>query len=199
MDTGDHYLLDNNIISILIKGLSRPEWGSKDPQFQNIHSKFKALKESHVFIPVVAIAEIKFGLAVSEYFVARSALSPIVLAERKNLDDFFDKYENHGFDEHSIDSYVQIRARLWKTHANPKTNGRRSYDESLPERLFDHQAGDHLQIDERDLLIFACAVEHNLVFATCDRGIGMRRIIEAAEELRDEGILPDVRVENWNP
>lgn len=192
-DLLDDYMVDNNVISILIRGKNDPDYASNDPLHKKVYERFSMLGNSRIFIPAIAIAEIKFGFAITD----NSTLNAKAVSSRKLLDEFFKKYSCYGFDKHSIATYVLSRSKLWMKHAKPKKNGRGGFDDKIPEELFDNQTGQHLGIDEKDLLIFSCAIEHNLIFATCDTGIGMRRIIEAAHELKSEGKLDDVREEDW--
>ena len=57
METVDGYLLDNNIISIL----ARPS----DSRYPGISADFQAIRPGSVFLPVIAIAEIEFGMMLS--------------------------------------------------------------------------------------------------------------------------------------
>ena len=57
METTDGYLLDNNIISIL----ARPS----DPRYSGISTNFQTIHLGPVFLPVIAIAEIEFGMMLS--------------------------------------------------------------------------------------------------------------------------------------
>jgi predicted nucleic acid-binding protein len=48
------YLLDNNIISILAQ--------PSNPRHAPVKQRFEALGDAPVFLPVIAIAEIEFGM-----------------------------------------------------------------------------------------------------------------------------------------
>jgi len=54
MEAIEGYLLDNNIISVLLQ--------PADPRYAGIRAKFDAIKHGPVFLPVIAIAGIEFGL-----------------------------------------------------------------------------------------------------------------------------------------
>ena len=78
MEAIDGYLLDNNIISILAR--------SSDPRYPGVLVNFQAIHQGPVFLPVIAIAEIEFGMMLS--------VSPH--EEQKNaLHDFFAQYPHH--------------------------------------------------------------------------------------------------------
>ena len=57
MEPVDGYLLDNNVISVL----ARP----RDPRYSGISANFQTIHPGPVFLPVIAIAEIEFGMMLS--------------------------------------------------------------------------------------------------------------------------------------
>jgi predicted nucleic acid-binding protein len=75
----DDYLLDNNIISIL----ARPG----DSRYLEISANFQSIRPGSVFLPVIAIAEIEFGMMLS------SASNE---EQKKGLRDFFTQYPLHS-------------------------------------------------------------------------------------------------------
>ena len=192
----DDYLLDNNIISTLVKGQNDSDWAASDKLYPKVAKHFSALSDDHIFIPAMAVAEIEFGMAVVDD-CSSSPLSPSVIAHRVAIREFFRRYPQYEFGEHTVEFYALIRARLWKRFGTPTSKPYR-FEEKLPEQLFDNQAGEFLKIDEKDLIIFSIALEHNIIFVTCDRRIGMNRIVRAADELKQEGKLRNVRYQYWD-
>jgi predicted nucleic acid-binding protein len=172
------YLLDNNIISILVT--------PGDPRYPHVLTDFQMLTEAPVFLPVIAIAEIEFGMAKAERANE---------AQRSNVREFFRRYPNHlGINDDTIEPYTLMRAQLWRDYGTPKTRG---HKEKLPEELVDRVSGQSLGVDERDLLIASVAAQYNLVLATNDSGPGMKRIAAVALKLETAGRPISLRVEFW--
>ena len=178
MEPVDGYLLDNNIISIL----ARP----RDPRYSGISANFQAIHPGPVFLPVIAIAEIEFGMM----------LSTNSNIEQKNaLRDFFAQYPHHlPIDDNTIEPYAMLRVQLWRDYGTRK---RRSYKEKVPEDLVERVSGKRLGIDERDLLITSIAVQYNLILATNDQNEGMKRIEQSARRLGAAGEPVHLRLEYW--
>jgi predicted nucleic acid-binding protein len=94
VETVDDYLLDNNIISIL----ARPS----DPRYPGISADFQAIRPGRGFLPVIAIAEIEFGMMLS---------STANEAQKKDLRDFFAQYPLHlPIEDNTIEPYAMLRA-----------------------------------------------------------------------------------------
>ena len=179
MAAGDGYLLDNNVISVL----ARPT----DPRYASIERHLKALLDAPVLLPVIAIAEIEFGMA--------NAMNPDP-AQQAQLRAFFNRYPLHlGIDDNTVEPYSQLRAEIWRMHATPRNRG---HKERLPEQLKDRNTGKELGIDERDLLIASVAAQYNLVLATIDSNPGMQRIEAAAVSLASKGSPISLRISYWN-
>jgi len=176
----DGYLLDTNIISILC----RPN----DPRYTAIRGNFERLS-GPVFLPVIGLAEIEFGLVKS---------TGVSETQAKALQAFLRQYPNHlGIDDNTIEPYAHLRAQIWREHGTPKDSGK-GHKEKLPENLFDRITGESLGIDERDLLIAAVAAQYGLVLATHDKAQSMRRIKEATEKLEIAGDKSvHFRIEYW--
>lgn len=174
----DGYLLDNNVISILMR--------TPDPRYPRIRTKVNALGSSPIYLPVIAMAEIEYGMAKAETPDAE---------QRDNVRRFFAEYPLHlGVDDHTIEPYSLIRAQLWRDHATKK---RRGHKETLPEELTHRESGKLLGIDERDLLIASVAAQYNLVLATCDQNQGMMAIEAAAARLEQAGRPIQLRISYW--
>ncbi len=178
MTAVDGYLLDNNVISVL----ARPS----DPRYAGIESHLSALGDAPVMLPVIAIAEIEFGMA--------TAANPNP-AQQAQVRTFFGRYPLHlGIDDNTVEAYAQLRAEIWRLYATPKQRG---HKERLPEQLKDRTTGKELGIDERDLLIASVAAQYNLVLATMDQNEGMRRIEAAATSLVERGSPVSLRISYW--
>jgi predicted nucleic acid-binding protein len=166
------YLLDNNVISILM----RP----KDPRYPQVEARFDGLGASPVYLPVIAIAEIEYGMAKAENPDER---------QRDAVRQFFREYPIHlPVDDNTIEPYALIRARLRKDCPG-KGN--------LPEEWVHRESGKLLGIDERDLLIASVAAQYSLVLATCDQNRGMTAIEAAAAGLRRAGYPIRLRISYW--
>lgn len=178
MPAVDGYLLDNNVISVL----ARPG----DSRYTSVEAHLTAIGNAPVMLPVIAIAEIEFGMAKAEH------PDP---AQHAQLRSFFNRYPLHlGVDDNTIEPYAQLRAEIWRHYATPK---RRGHLEKLPEQLKDRTTGKELGIDERDLLIASVAAQYNLVLATMDQNEGMKRIETAAASLAENGSPVSLRISYW--
>jgi predicted nucleic acid-binding protein len=174
----DGYLLDNNVISVL----ARPS----DSRYASIAAHIKAIGTAPVMLPVIAIAEIEFGMA--------KAANPDPV-QQAQFRAFFNQYPLHlGIDDNTIEPYSQLRAEIWRQHATPTKRG---HKEKLPEQLRDRTTGKELGIDERDLLIASVAAQYNLVLATMDQNSGMKRIEAAAASLAAKGSPISLRISYW--
>jgi predicted nucleic acid-binding protein len=166
------YLLDNNVISILM----RP----RDPRYPQVKARFDDLGASPVYLPVIAIAEIEYGMAKAENPDER---------QRDAVRRFFAEYPIHlAVDDETIEPYALIRAQLWK---DCDARGK------LPEEWVHRESGKLLGIDERDLLIASVAAQYSLVLATCDQNRGMTAIEGAAAKLAQAGYPIRLRISYW--
>ena len=174
------YLLDNNIISILAQ--------PSNPRHAPMKQRFQALGDAPVFLPVIAIAEIEFGMVKTK--------TPDAF-QQAAVRQFFADYPLHlGIDDNTIEPYALIRSQIWHHHATPKGSGS-AHKEKQPEDLTDRVSGKSLGIDERDLLIAATAAQYGLVLVTNDSNEGMKRIESAAQKLELDGKPLQLRIELW--
>jgi predicted nucleic acid-binding protein len=172
----DGYLLDTNIISALAS--------LRHSRHSEFERKVRTL--DHIWLPVIAIAEIEFGMAKAEN------VDPI---QREEVRRFFQRFPQHlGISDNTVEPYSLLRAQLWKMFA---TRERRGHKEKLPEDLFDRVTGKQLGVDERDLLIASVAAENGLILVTGDKNSGMTRIDESGRKLCEEGQLLNLRIEYW--
>jgi predicted nucleic acid-binding protein len=173
------YLLDNNVISVL----ARPT----DPRYSIASAHLDRIGESPIFVPVIAIAEIEFGMLKAE--------APD-LEQQASLRQYLASFSTPlAVDRNTIEPYALIRAELWREHGTRKARG---HKEKLPEELLDRVTGKELGIDERDLLIASVAVQYNLILATMDRNSGMLAIEAAAQRVANAGKPFNLRVEDWS-
>ncbi len=174
------YLLDNNIISILAQ--------PSNPRHAPMKQRFEALGDAPVFLPVIAIAEIEFGMVKTKTPDA---------TQQAAVRQFFADYPLHlGIDDDTIEPYSLIRSQIWHDHATPKGSGG-THKEKQPEDLTDRVSGKSLGIDERDLLIASTAAQYGLVLVTNDSNEGMKRIEKAAQKLELDGKPVHLRIEQW--
>lgn len=179
MGISSGYLLDTNLISILVRPQSQ-----KHPA---VMSHLTGVANELIMLPVIAIAEIEFGMAKAE--------TPDE-SQKAALRRFFADYPLHlGIDDNTIEPYSLVRAELWRLYATPKKRG---HKQKIPEDLFDPVTGRELGIDERDLLIASVAIQYNLILATADRNQGMLRIERAATSLEAKGKPVRLRVADWS-
>lgn len=172
----DGHLLDTNIIS----ALANP----RNVRHDELKQKIRNL--SHVWLPVIAIAEIEFGMAKTD---------KLDEAQRNEIRRFFREYPQPlGIGDNTVEPYALLRGQLWRMYATPD---KRSHKEKLPEELFDKITGKQLGIDERDLLIASVAAENGLILVTNDSNRGMTRIEEAAKHLNATGQSVNLRIAHW--
>ena len=172
----DGYLLDTNIISALAS--------PRHARHAELQQKVRGL--NHVWLPVIALGEIEFGMAKADRADE---------AQKADVRRFFERFPQHlGVGDNTVEPYALLRAQLWRTHATPEKRG---HKEKLPEDLFDRVTGKQLGIDERDLLIASVAAENGLILATGDNNEGMARILKAGQKLREDGKPVNLRIDFW--
>lgn len=172
------YLLDTNVISILM----RPN----DPCYLHVKAKFNELGASPVYLPVIAISEIEYGMAKAEKPNEQ---------QRNAVRRFFADYPHHlAIDDDTVEPYALIRAQLWRDHGTREGS---RHKEKLPEELINRESGKLLGIDERDLLIASVAAQYGLILATCDQNAGMKAIDAAGAKLERMGFPVRLRISYW--
>jgi predicted nucleic acid-binding protein len=175
----DGYLLDTNVISALADRTR----ADHIPTSQRL----AAIGNSPVLLPVMAIAEISFGMAKA---------GNVAPQKRAELQAFFAQYVHLPVGDGTVDPYSLVRAELWRLFATPQKRG---HKERRAEDLLNKVTGKELGIDEPDLLIASVALEHNLILVTHDENEGMRRIKEASERIFQRREFPvQLRTENWS-
>ena len=163
----DAYLLDTNIASAL--------WDERHADHSSFRAKVGALAEDRVFVSVITIAEVAYGLRVAPNIDRRR--HEMV---RRNMAS----YVVMPFDRHVSESYAELRARLFKKHSPRDARGRLTA-KVVPD-LWERTPDKLLGIQENDLWQASLAMERNLVLVTNDR---MSKIVEVAGQ--------DLRTERW--
>ena len=145
------YLLDTNVISYI----TSPKSSLHQQCARNFEKVSK--KGSRVLLPVIAIAEIEYGLQ----------LTDPQSNDAKNIRAFLYQYKpSLNFDDKTVEPYAALRAELFSKYGTPKDKRKRKkFREKLPEELVDVETGKSLGIDERDLMIASIAVQYNCVLA----------------------------------
>ena len=160
----DAYLLDTMIAS--------DAWDKGSPRHSYTRKCLQHLDPSPVFVSVVSLGEIEFGL--------KSA--PLIdEARQKAVCDNMHEYELLDVDSNTIPIYSHVRAELFKRYAIRNPKGKLLAKQ--PEELIDTVTAKLLGIQENDLWIVCIAVQYNLVFCTREKKLGMRTIIEIANYL----------------
>jgi predicted nucleic acid-binding protein len=174
------YLLDTNVICALVS--------PKHSNHVKAVAKLRSLTPERIILPLIAIAEIRFGLA---------AVDNADQVQRAKLENFFLTYPmRYGFDDDTVEPYSLLRAQLFRTWATRDKRGR-SFVQKQVWELADQVTGKELGIDEADLLIASVAVEYNLTLATNDQNAKMNRIEEAATKLQADGKQVYLRIDYW--
>lgn len=160
----DTYLLDTNLVSVL--------YDSRRPNHGSVRQAIAALDpRAPQLVSVVTVAELRFGLALSQ--AAGRPLAHIEAclerAEEHPLADI-GRYTGEAF------AYVKSSVALQRLDVRRRVP-------RWVEGWSDRVTGQQLQIDENDLWIAAQAVERNLVVVTGDRDF-TKVIAPAVPELR---------------
>lgn len=161
-ETVEGYLLDTSVASA--------SWDKRAPRHDSIRERLEGLGGALVYVSVVSIAEVEYGLQVA----------PAINAGRQALvRNAMGTYTALRIDRHTAETYADIRADLFKLHAPKDRRGRiaQTYVEDLVERT----SGKELGIQENDLWIVSVAKQYNLIFVTADQGGGMRSIVDVAK------------------
>ena len=159
MTSIEGYLLDTNIASA--------SWDYGAPSHKSVRQRLGELGDALVYVAAVSIAEVEYGLLTA----------PSIDAQRQTtVRNAMGSYQVLNVDEHTAQTYAEIRANLFRTHAPRNQRGRLT--KKNVEDLVDRTTGKQLGIQENDLWIVSVAVQYNLIFVTNDK---MLRIIEAAK------------------
>lgn len=160
----DTYLLDTNLVSVL--------YDVRRPNHESVRRTVASLDpRAPQLVSVVTVAELRFGLALSQ-----AAGQPLA-----HIEACLERAEEHPLAEirrYTGEAFAHIKSSV----ALQRLDVRRRVPRWV-EDWADRVTGQHLQIDENDLWIAAQAVERNLVVVTGDRDF-TKIIAPAVPELR---------------
>jgi predicted nucleic acid-binding protein len=118
------YLPDTNIICALAS--------PKHSNHVKAMAKMRSLTPERVFLPLIAIAEIRFGLA---------SVDNADQSQRAELENFLLTYPSpYGFDDGTVEPYSLLRAQLFRNWATRDKRGR-SFVEKQAWELADQVTG----------------------------------------------------------
>jgi predicted nucleic acid-binding protein len=161
-NVSDAFLLDTNVAS----------WAcdAKRQYHKPVREWLASLADQLVFISVVTLAEVEYGLQISAGIpaVAREAIRAAMAS-----------YVALPIDRHTHFYYASMRAHLFRQYAPKNSQGRQR--SKYIEDLIDDSTGKTLQIQENDLWIASVAVQNDLRLVTSDGAGHMRNILAAAE------------------
>lgn len=99
----DAYLLDNNVISTLV----RPT----NSRYPAVKVKLSAIDRASIALPIIAIGEIEFGMAKT------TTADPV---QQAAVRQFFKDHPWHiGIGSGTIQPYSLVRAKLWQLFGTP--------------------------------------------------------------------------------
>lgn len=155
------FLLDTNVIS----GLVNPSHALhlKAIEFKNQH----AGQEEHLFICVISLAEMQFGLSMCESRLQRSNQAELD-AVRKHIQAASQLSQPLEITRHVALEQGQLRSK-WAWKVAPKKAAQSKLKGVPPEQWGDDWPATTLQITENDIWIAATALTHDLTVVTCDR------------------------------
>jgi tRNA(fMet)-specific endonuclease VapC len=156
------YLLDTNAVS--------PLWNARHPEHESIRKFFADISDSPVWLSIIALAEIEYGLKVTPKMDTESQNQ--VRREISNHPLILD------IDKHTIVAYSDLRAALFKKYSPIDRRGKLTV--KWPEDLFERTSAKELGVQENDIWIAAQAIQYNLILITDDY---MRRLVEVSENL----------------
>jgi tRNA(fMet)-specific endonuclease VapC len=156
------YLLDTNAVSIL--------WDTRHPEHDTVKTFFANVSQSLMWMSIVAIAEIEYGLKIAPKMDIAS--QDQVRREMSKHPLILD------IDKHTIGPYSDLRAELFKYFSPRDRRGRLTV--KWPEDLIDRTSAKELGIQENDIWIAAQAIQYNLILVTDDY---MQRLVKVSENL----------------
>lgn len=168
MTTGNasvDYLIDTSVLSRMLDATDAD------------HGMVKAWEaslpaNSRKLLSVVAIAELRFGLA-----LAQAAQRNAVLANLNQIINAADKHTPLEITRATAQEYAQIKAAVVAKYLPKRLQQRSNKGWGNPEDWIDEYTGRALKTQENDLWQSAQAIERDLTFVSCDAGVDA---IEAA-------------------
>jgi len=163
----DVYLLDTCVASAL--------WDELHAKHHLFRRRWEKLQSDRVFVSVVTLAEVEYGLRVA----------PCVDdARQRRVRQAMSAFEVLPVDRHVVESYAELRARLFARYS-PKDARGRLKARVVPD-LWEQTPDKRLGVQENDLWIASQAMERAYILATTDR---MAHVAEVAGA--------DLRLECW--
>lgn len=151
---------------------------TRHSQHAEVHAFLDRLDpNAHVFITVVSIGEMEFGLELAHQNGLPLTDLSVILSKVKECEPRILSPTKHTARE-----YGQIKTALAKKHCPHKSNLGRKYLPRWPEKWLNEVTSELLGVDENDLWIAAHAVAQNLTLITYDTDF--KRIKEAVPHLR---------------
>lgn len=163
------YLIDTSVLSRMLDAT------------HNDYGKVKAWEaslpsNSRKLLSVVAIAELRFGLA-----LAQAAQRHAVLANLSQIISAADKHTPLAITRATAQEYAQLKAAVVAKFLPKRLQQRSNKGWGNPEDWIDEYTGRALKTQENDLWQCAQAIERDLTFVSCDSGVDA---IEAASSGR---------------
>ena len=157
----DGYLLDTSAASIL--------WNARHPDHEIIRAFFQEKSRSPVWVSIIALGEIEYGLKVMPQMDEDSQNEV-----RKRMSE----YAYLDVNKHTVEPYSNLRSALFTKYSPRNKRGRLRI--KWPEDLHERTSAKELGIQENDIWIAAQAVQYNLMLVSGDY---MRRIQEVSISL----------------
>lgn len=157
----DGYLFDTNIVSFIMD--------ERHVNYGKARQLLNDLGNAPVWVSIVAIAEIEFGLRIA---LTKDVKRHSVIREELR------KIVSGGYllftTKHTIIPYAELRSALFEKYG-PKDR-RNKIKKKWPEDLKDVISSKELGIQENDIWIAAQAMERNLILVTNDRMVHLQEV-----------------------
>lgn len=168
------YLLDTSALSALVN--SRQPNHAKAVAFKNQHVG----EEQRLFICVISLAEMQFGLSMYEERRPRPNLADLE-AVRRHIQAASGISRPLEVTRHVALEQGKLRAK-WGLLVAPKKAAQGKLKSAPPECWSKDWPATTLQITENDIWIAAMALTHDLTVVTCDKDF--RKLTQAEAQLR---------------
>ncbi len=168
------FLLDTSALSALSN------------QDHSLHTKAIAFKNQHagheqrLFVCVISLAEMQFGLNMYERLMPRPS-APDLDAVRGHIQAASGLSEPLEVTRHVALEQGRLRSK-WAWKVAPRKAGQGKLKGAPPERWSDNWPANTLQITENDIWIAAIALTHDLTLVTCDKDFD--KLAQADSQLR---------------